>query len=216
MSMIKLKNLIESIEDVSNKSSLTKEEKMGMYEAICNYNEYRNSLKANSLHETVNTIKHAVELAESYTLTENHDWMESRMIKDDMKEMNKISENLCKESEKIKDIEKQMELFYEQLGLKLERYFEIKDIKKIEESWDSEKAYVDDVDSYTGKDDISAADKTYIFKKGTDEVVTSGKTVDVYKWLIKNFKSEKDFYKSHELNNYVGVGADFVPDRVKR
>jgi hypothetical protein len=106
MSMIKLKNLIESIEadeDVSNKSSLTKEEKIGMYEAICNYNEYRDSLKANSLHETVNTIKHAVKLAESYTLTENNDWMESKMIKDDMKEMNKISENLCKESEKIKD-----------------------------------------------------------------------------------------------------------------
>ena len=83
------------------------------------------------------------------------------------------------------------------------------------EPWSTEKAYVSDIENYTGKDDIASADKTYVFKKDTGEAVVGGKSVDVYKWLIKNFDSEEAFYKSHELNNYAGVGPDFVPDRAK-
>ncbi len=81
------------------------------------------------------------------------------------------------------------------------------------EPWSTERVYISDIENYTGKDDIGSADKTYVFKKDTGEVVVGGKSVDVYKWLIKNFDSEEVFYKSHELNNYVGVGPDFVPDR---
>ena len=132
MSMIKLKNLIESLEDNTDlpkkHSPITTEEKRNMYTTIHNFNEYRNSLKASSVHEVAEKIKDAIKLAEAYTLNESEDWMESKMIKDDMKEMKKISENLYKESEKIKEVEKQMELLYEQLGMRLERYFKIKDI----------------------------------------------------------------------------------------
>ena len=132
MSMIKLKNLIESLEDNTDlpkkHSPITTEEKRNMYNTIHNFNEYRNSLKASSVHEVAEKIKDAIKLAEAYTLNESEDWMESKMIKDDMKEMKKISENLYKESEKIKEVEKQMELLYEQLGMRLERYFKIKDI----------------------------------------------------------------------------------------
>ena len=132
MSMIKLKNLIESLEDNTDlpkkHSPITTEEKRNMYDTIHNFNEYRNSLKASSVHEVAEKIKDAIKLAEAYTLNESEDWMESKMIKDDMKEMKKISENLYKESEKIKEVEKQMELLYEQLGMRLERYFKIKDI----------------------------------------------------------------------------------------
>ena len=83
------------------------------------------------------------------------------------------------------------------------------------EPWSTEKAYISDVENYTGKDDIASADKTYVFKKDTGEAVVGGKSVDVYKWLIKNFDSEEAFYKSHELNNYAGAGPDFVPDRAQ-
>ena len=92
---------------------------------------------------------------------------------------------------------------------------EEEDLKDKEESWSTERAYISDIENYTGKDDIASADKTYVFKKDTGEVVVGGKSVDVYKWLLKNFDSEKDFYNSHELNNYAGVGPDFVPDRAK-
>ena len=87
--------------------------------------------------------------------------------------------------------------------------------EEAEEPWSTEKAYVSDVENYTGKDDIASADRSYVFKKDTNKAVVGGKTVDVYRWLIKNFESEEDFYKSHELNNYAGGGPDFVPDRVK-
>ena len=34
--------------------------------------------------------------------------------------------------------------------------------------------------------------------------------------MEESWESEKDFYKSHELNNYVGVGVKFVPNRSKK
>ena len=127
MALIKLKNLIENLQQESVKSSLTVEEKKRMYETIKNYNQYRKSLKAESVYSVIDKINDAIELAEVYALNESSDWMEAKMIKDDIREMKKISGNLYKESQKIKEVEKQIELLYEQLGMKLERYFEIKD-----------------------------------------------------------------------------------------
>lgn len=127
MALIKLKNLIENLQQESVKSSLTVEEKKRMYETIKNYNQYRKSLKAESLYSVIDKINDAIELAEVYALNESSDWMEAKMIKDDIREMKKISGNLYKESQKIKEVEKQIEILYEQLGMKLERYFEIKD-----------------------------------------------------------------------------------------
>ena len=123
--MIKLKSLIENVEDSKPQSSLSLEEKNKMYETIKLYNEYRGSLKAECIYETIQKISDAIDLAERYALKESSDWMESKMIKEDIKEMKKLTDSMYKESYKIKQVEKQMEMLYEQLGMKLERYFEI-------------------------------------------------------------------------------------------
>jgi len=124
--MIKLKHLVENSTEVAY-SPLTKEEKKKLYETIKAYNEYRGSLKASSIYETATKIMEAVNLAERYAIKECNEWMEAKMIERDMKDVKKMAGKLYEEAHKIKGVEKQLEMLYEEIGLKLERYFEIAD-----------------------------------------------------------------------------------------
>lgn len=123
---MKLKHLLENSTEHAY-TPLTVYEKKKMYETIKSYNEYRNSLKAESVYETANKIMEAVNLAERYALKECGDWMEAKMVQRDMKEIKKDAAKLYEESNKIKEIERQLEMLYEQIGHRLERYFEIAD-----------------------------------------------------------------------------------------
>lgn len=127
--MVKLKQLLENSSEQMASQKLSREEIKNLYETVKAYNHYRKSLKAEGVYETVKKISDAINLAERYALKETNDWMESKMIQTDMKEMKKLSDAMFKETEKIKEAEKQMEMVYEQLGLKLERYFEIADLE---------------------------------------------------------------------------------------
>jgi len=124
--MIKFKNLNENLEESPYKP-LTIGEKVKLRETVREYNNYRNELKANGIYSTVAKINDAIELAERYALKEASEWMEAKMIEKDMKEMKKLSSKLSEESKKIKEVEHQLEMLYEEIGLKLERYFEIAD-----------------------------------------------------------------------------------------
>jgi len=128
---MKLKYLLENSTEIAYEA-LTKEEKRKMYESIKSYNQYRESLKAESVYETAQKIMEAVNLAERYALKECGDWMEAKMIQRDMKEIKKCAADMYAESQKMQEIEKKVEMFYEQIGMRLERYFEIAD--KIQES----------------------------------------------------------------------------------
>lgn len=125
--MIKLKHLVENSTEIAY-TPLTKEEKKKLYETIKAYNEYRGSLKAENVYETATKIMEAVNLAERYAIKECNEWMEAKMIERDMKEVKKMATKLYEESQKIKGVEKQMEMLYEEIGMKLERYFEIADV----------------------------------------------------------------------------------------
>ena len=121
---MKLKHLLEnSTEHAYN--PLTIYEKKKMYETIKSYNEYRKNLKAESVYETANKIMEAVNLAERYALKECGDWMQAKMVERDMKDIKKDAAKLYEEAHKIKEIEHQLEMLYEQIGVRLERYFEI-------------------------------------------------------------------------------------------
>lgn len=124
--MIKLKHLVENSTETAY-VPLTKEEKVKLRETIKAYNEYRKSLKAECVYETANKIMEAINLAERYAIKECGEWMEAKMVERDMKEIKKMASKLCEESQKIKAVENQLEMLYEEIGLKLERYFEIAD-----------------------------------------------------------------------------------------
>lgn len=123
---MKLKHLLENSTEVSY-TPLTKEEKLKMVESIKAYNEYRNNLKAECIYETASKIMEAINLAERYAIKECGDWMEAKMVERDMKEIKRDAAKLYEEAQKIKAVEKQLEMLYEQIGIRLERYFEIND-----------------------------------------------------------------------------------------
>ena len=121
---MKLKHLLENSTEHAY-TPLTIYEKKKMYETIKSYNEYRKNLKAESVYETANKIMEAVNLAERYALKECGDWMQAKMVERDMKDIKKDAAKLYEEAHKIKEIEHQLEMLYEQIGVRLERYFEI-------------------------------------------------------------------------------------------
>lgn len=57
--------------------------------------------------------------------------MEAKMVERDMKEIKRDAAKMYEESQKMKAIEKQLEMLYEEVGRRLERYFEIADPAQI-------------------------------------------------------------------------------------
>lgn len=129
--IIKLQSLLENInnsfsEENSDYSPLTKDEKRNLINIMENYNAYRNALKANTIHETIKKLSEAVILAERYVISECNEWLEADMAKKDLKEVRKIIAKMNLESKKIKDVEHNIERLYEDAGIRLDRYFDIK------------------------------------------------------------------------------------------
>jgi len=124
--MIKLRHLVENSTETSY-VPLTKEEKVKLRETVKAYNEYRKTLKAEAVYATASKIMEAVNLAERYAVKECNEWMEAKMVERDMKEVKKLAHKLNEEANKIKSVEHTLEMLYEEIGLKLERYFEIAD-----------------------------------------------------------------------------------------
>lgn len=124
--MIKLKHLVENATEQAY-TPLTREEKKKLYETIKGYNEYRENLKFNDVYQAVSKINEAIHLAERYALKECGDWMEAKMVERDIKEIKRCASDMMKEAEKLKSVEKSLEMLYEEAGIKLEKYFEIAD-----------------------------------------------------------------------------------------
>lgn len=123
---MKLKHLLENSTEQAY-TPLTVYEKKNMVETIKAYNEYRKGLKADGVYATAHKIMEAVNLAERYALKECGDWMEAKMVERDMKEIKRDAAKMYEEAQKMKAIEKQLEMLYEEVGRRLERYFEIAD-----------------------------------------------------------------------------------------
>jgi len=124
--MIKLKHLVENATEQAY-TPLTLDEKKTLYETIKGYNEYRENLKFNDVYQAVSKINEAIHLAERYALKECGDWMEAKMVERDIKEIKRCASDMMKEAEKLKSVEKSLEMLYEEAGIKLEKYFEIAD-----------------------------------------------------------------------------------------
>lgn len=122
--MIKLKHLVENSTETAY-TRLSVDEKKKLYETVKAYNEYRTSLKSDNVYETTDKIIEAINLAERYVISECNEWMEAKMVQQDMKDIKKKAVGMYAEVQKIKAIEKQLEMLYEEVGVRLDRYFEI-------------------------------------------------------------------------------------------
>ena len=135
--MIKFKKLLENFEAQKNgqvksenytdsNAPLTKDEKKILVGAMENYNSYRDQLKADSIRECAYKINKAISLAERYITSECNEWMQADMAKRDIKEIKKLSDKMLAEVAKLKGVEEDIEMLYEDIGMRLDRYFDIK------------------------------------------------------------------------------------------
>ena len=105
---------------------LTVEEKRKLLGMIGKFNEYRNAMRmADELKQVAENIVYIAEMTEKYGLNETSEWFEGVTLERDMKEIKKYAMDLHKIANKVHPQVQQAEAIYEEIGLKLERYFNL-------------------------------------------------------------------------------------------
>lgn len=140
MNVLKLRKLIEGIENVApeQQKEWTNEEKKAALEAIGRYNEYGRQLaRESSLMEIAHNLSEVAKHAQRFLSKEleegsksDQGWFDKVMPERNMKEMAKCSEEFKKYAMEAHVLEQRMQALYEQMGVNLNRYFEIKDLQE--------------------------------------------------------------------------------------
>lgn len=140
MNVLKLRKLIEGIEAAPiQEREWTNEEKKAALEAIGRYNEYGRQLaREASLMEIAHNLSEVAKHAQRFLskeLEENskskeQGWFDNVMPERNMKELSKCSEEFKKYAMEAHVLEQRMQALYEQMGVNLNRYFEIKDLQE--------------------------------------------------------------------------------------
>ena len=140
MNVLKLRNLIEGIENIApeQQKEWTNEEKKAALEAIGRYNEYGRQLaRESSLMEIAHNLSEVAKHAQRFLSKEleessksDQGWFDKVMPERNMKEMAKCSEEFKKYAMEAHVLEQRMQALYEQMGVNLNRYFEIKDLQE--------------------------------------------------------------------------------------
>jgi hypothetical protein len=105
---------------------LTVEEKRNLLELVGKFKEFRSPLKlANDFRTVAENIVYISEMTEKYGLTETSEWFEGVSLSRDMKELKRNANEIQKIANDIYPKIKLAESLYEDVGLKLQRYFDI-------------------------------------------------------------------------------------------
>lgn len=112
--------------DLSAKKKLTSEEKKQLLSLVSGFNEHRNVLNvADQFKSMAENIMYISELTEKYALNETSEWFEGVTLERDMKELKKSALELQKISNKIHPQVKLAHHLFEEIGLKLQRYYDV-------------------------------------------------------------------------------------------
>jgi hypothetical protein len=120
----------ESLKGVKeNRRPFSTELKKHFLEIISTYNTYQEQMKRQSdIIEIADTLGGIVEAAKELTLNEADDWFDKVTIKRNMKQLEQLETNFGKVSSEAKMLDSRMQALYEEMGLILNRYYEISDI----------------------------------------------------------------------------------------
>ena len=121
------KNLLNESSD----KRMTEEEKKQTLEAVSRFNELgQNIYKTNEIAELVETIKMMAENASKMAIEETADWFDAVSVKRDTKAIGdsiKVFEGTFKE---ISTLQQRLESVFEDMGAKLGKYYEIKELEE--------------------------------------------------------------------------------------
>jgi len=124
---------------------MTEEEKSTTLEAVSKFNEYTQHIyKTNEIKDMVENIRTLAENASKMAIEETADWFDVVSVKRDTKaigESVKIFESTAKE---IGTLQQRMESVFEDIGGKLGKYYEIKELKEEGGEENTEENYEED------------------------------------------------------------------------
>ena len=95
-------------------------------EALQNYNKLGETLyQQQSLKETAKSLSQVAEMAASHTLQETEDWFDKVTVTRNMKELTNHSKAFSKISEEASSVQQRLAGLYEDMGMILNRYYDI-------------------------------------------------------------------------------------------
>lgn len=120
----------ESLKGVKeDRKPFSTELKRHFLEIISTYNTYQEQMKRQSdIIEVADTLGGIVEAAKELTLNEADDWFDKVTIKRNMKQLERLGGDFEKVSHEAKLLDSRMQALYEEMGMILNRYYEISDI----------------------------------------------------------------------------------------
>ena len=116
----------------NDQQKLTPQQKKDLMEKVRKFNEYGKVLRCETaLMEMSKTLAEIGQMAESYAMTESGDYFQAEVVKRDFNEVKKITKDFSKLSKECYGGLQQLNALYEDMGRKMERYFEIQSLDEI-------------------------------------------------------------------------------------
>ena len=107
-------------------NNLSPEQKSKFIEAVSKFNEFGKSIyRENDLTEVIESIKKLSESAGNYIVSETENWFDGVTVKRDVKELNNTTNLFEKTAMEMASLQQRLESLYEDLGGKLNRYYEL-------------------------------------------------------------------------------------------
>ena len=161
-------------------------------EALQNYNKLGEALyQQQSLKETAKSLSQIAEMAASHTLQETEDWFDKVTVSRNMKELTNHSKAFSKISEEASSVQQRLAGLYEDMGMILNRYYDIPEYANSDEDKDKEEY---------GSNTIEEGDYEAFFQKAMkkfgisspDELGSDEKKKKFFNYVDKNYKAKAE------------------------
>ena len=155
--------------------------------ALSNYNKLGETLyQQQSLKETAKSLSNIAEMAASHTLQETEDWFDKVTVSRNMKELTNHSKSFAKIAEEASSVQQRLAGLYEDMGMILNRYYDIpegnKPVDSDEQDTIEEGDYEEFFQSAMKKFGISAP----------DELESDEKKKEFFNYVDKNYKAKSE------------------------
>ena len=111
---------------------LNQQQKKQLMEKVGNYNELGKVLRCETaIMELAKTLGEIGQMAESYAMTESGDYFQAEVVKRDFNEVKKIVKDFQRLARDTNSGLIKLNALYEDMGSKMQRYFEIKSLDEI-------------------------------------------------------------------------------------
>jgi len=142
-----LKRIMENLDKIprdggakfgNDQQKLSAQQKKDLMEKVRRFNEYGKVLRCETaLMEMSKNLAEIGKMAESYAMTESGDYLQAETVKRDFNEVKKITSQFSKLSKECYGGLQQLNALYEDMGRKMERYFEIASLDEIARAIDT-------------------------------------------------------------------------------